>query len=121
MAIIDADIREQHRQEPGAASPDRFRALLLAERAGQEAVVADCEVTIEELTGQADVDSLLEREMALAGAERAQAALDEIDAALDDLRSGRYGRCTVCGNQIPEARLEVIPYARTCVFCPHPD
>jgi DnaK suppressor protein len=121
MAIIGADIQEQHRQEPGAASPDRFRAMLLAERSGQEAVVADCEVTIAELTGQTDVDSLLEREMALAGAERAQAALDEIAAALDELSSGRYGRCTVCGNQIPEARLEVIPYARSCVLCPHPD
>ena len=45
MAIIDAGIQEQNRLEPGAASPDRFRALLLAERAGQEAVVADCAVT----------------------------------------------------------------------------
>jgi DnaK suppressor protein len=121
MAIVEADIQAQHHREPGAARPERFRALLLAERAGQEAVVADCEVTIAELTGQTDVDSLLEREMAVVGAERAHAALDEIGAALDELRSGRYGRCTVCGERIPEARLEVIPYARTCVFCPRSD
>jgi DnaK suppressor protein len=118
MAIIDTNIQEQHRHERGATGPDRFRALLLTARAEQEAVIGDCEVTIAELTGQTDVDSLLEREMAVVGAERAQAAVDEIGAALDELRSGRYGRCAVCGDQIPEARLEVIPYARTCVTCP---
>jgi RNA polymerase-binding transcription factor DksA len=44
--------------------------------------------------------------------------LAEIDAALDRVRAGRYGRCERCGRQIPEARLEARPVARTCVSCP---
>jgi RNA polymerase-binding transcription factor DksA len=44
-----------------------------------------------------------------------QGHLDEIDAALARLAAGTYGRCEVCGRQIPAARLEARPTARTCV------
>ncbi|HWJ10332.1 MAG TPA: TraR/DksA C4-type zinc finger protein [Nocardioides sp.] len=41
----------------------------------------------------------------------------DVDAALDRLAAGTYGVCEVCGQPIPEARLEVRPTARTCVSC----
>ncbi|MFD1056358.1 TraR/DksA family transcriptional regulator [Terrabacter terrigena] len=41
--------------------------------------------------------------------------LDEVDAALARLEAGVYGRCEVCGEAIPAARLEARPTARTCV------
>jgi len=55
---------------------------------------------------------------AQASAERAQTLsliatarerLAEVDAALARMREGTYGRCEVCGDVIPEARLEARP------------
>jgi RNA polymerase-binding transcription factor DksA len=41
----------------------------------------------------------------------------EVDAALDRLRDGRYGRCERCGQPIGDARLEALPATRLCVRC----
>lgn len=40
-----------------------------------------------------------------------------IDAALERIEQGTYGRCTVCGDVIPEERLDAVPYATLCVAC----
>jgi RNA polymerase-binding transcription factor len=45
----------------------------------------------------------------------AEAHLLAIEAATLRLRQGSYGICEVCGQPIPEARLEARPTARTCV------
>ncbi|MGC5617175.1 TraR/DksA family transcriptional regulator [Georgenia sp. Z1491] len=44
-------------------------------------------------------------------------ALAAIDDALARRERGEGGRCTVCGNPIPPARLAVRPEATTCVGC----
>lgn len=41
----------------------------------------------------------------------------DLDRALERLERGDYGRCEVCGEPIPAARLEVRPAASTCVRC----
>ena len=41
----------------------------------------------------------------------------EIDAALDRIAAGTYGRCVHCGAAIPEERLEFRPFASGCVSC----
>ena len=46
-----------------------------------------------------------------------QRRLTMIDRALDRIRQETYGRCLSCGKQIPEARLEALPYAVLCVEC----
>jgi RNA polymerase-binding transcription factor DksA len=43
--------------------------------------------------------------------------IDEIDAALDRISDGTYGRCAHCGVAIPIERLEVRPFAAGCVAC----
>ena len=43
--------------------------------------------------------------------------IDEIDAALDRIADGTYGRCAHCGVDIPIERLEVRPFAAGCVAC----
>lgn len=48
-------------------------------------------------------------------AEALQATLNEVYAAQDRLTAGTYGRCTVCGEPIPEARLAFRPWSATCV------
>lgn len=44
-------------------------------------------------------------------------ALTEIDAALERLHDGSYGRCTSCGRDILRERLEVLPAAALCMAC----
>ena len=43
--------------------------------------------------------------------------LQQIDKALDRINQGTYGRCVKCGKEIPQERLEVLPYALMCVNC----
>jgi DnaK suppressor protein len=43
--------------------------------------------------------------------------LDEINAALERIADGTFGRCTHCGSPISEERLKALPYAPTCVRC----
>lgn len=43
--------------------------------------------------------------------------LREVDAALQRLRDGTYGRCEACGMRIPPARLAAYPTARLRVEC----
>ena len=43
--------------------------------------------------------------------------LQMINSALDRIKQGTYGRCLVCKEEIPEERLEAIPYAFMCIDC----
>ena len=43
--------------------------------------------------------------------------MERINAALDRLSEGTYGRCIRCGGAILAARLEVLPHAETCIDC----
>ena len=44
-------------------------------------------------------------------------ALDQIEAAIERIEDGSYGRCEECGVKISRSRLEAIPYAASCVRC----
>ena len=103
--------------ELDAETLTRLRVALTSERAALEGVVAERAATVAELTGQGDVDSLLEREVADASAGRARDAIEHIDAALARMDACTYGLCEACGLRIPVERLEVIPHARFCVPC----
>jgi RNA polymerase-binding transcription factor DksA len=43
--------------------------------------------------------------------------LGSIQAALDRMDDGRYGRCVHCSAPIPFERLELLPHADGCVAC----
>ena len=43
--------------------------------------------------------------------------IQEIRDALSRIDSGTYGRCTACGEAIPQKRLEALPTTRTCIAC----
>lgn len=43
--------------------------------------------------------------------------LAEVNAALDRIDRGTFGRCEACGHAITGARLEALPYARHCIAC----
>lgn len=44
-----------------------------------------------------------------------EALLSEVQAALKRIEDGTYGKCIVCGDPIPEKRLEAIPWAARCL------
>lgn len=58
-----------------------------------------------------------EQEFTLRLVENEEETLRQIDASLERIEDGTYGRCEECGTQIPEARLSAIPYATCCVKC----
>jgi len=68
--------------------------------------------------GSADAGSLkFEYEKELSVERNAEDLLRKVEHALDRIEQGGYGTCELCGATIPEARLEVLPYATLCVSC----
>lgn len=48
---------------------------------------------------------------------RGRRAVEEIDAALQRMSDGGYGKCVGCRKSIPVARLRALPTTRHCVDC----
>ena len=55
------------------------------------------------------------RELDVARQTMFEAKIALIDEALVRLERGKYGRCVVCGQPIPEERLELVPETPYCV------
>lgn len=56
-------------------------------------------------------------ERGMAFSENEKSMLKKIDRALEDVKNNTYGICKVCGKEIPEERLDFLPYAEYCVEC----
>lgn len=69
-----------------------------------------------EHTADAGSDSY-DREFALSLLSQGQDSLYEIEDALDRIKHGVYGICEISHKQIPQVRLEAIPFARLTVEC----
>jgi RNA polymerase-binding protein DksA len=102
---------------------DRFRKRLEEERAALESQLAEhgaggdsVEVSVDE--GFADsAQATAERSQLLAHIEQLHESRNEIDAALQRVDAGTFGKCERCGQDIAIERLEAIPTARLCVAC----
>jgi len=55
------------------------------------------------------------RELDVARQTMFEARLALIDEALERLAHGEYGKCVVCGREIPAERLELVPETPYCV------
>jgi len=93
---------------PAAATWEALRVLLEEQRAD---CVRQREVTLTE-TATSPPDPVAMRRAATM-----LLRIDEINAALDRISRGTYGRCTHCGVDIPTERLEFRPFAAGCVSC----
>lgn len=62
-----------------------------------------------------EATELYEREKDIALNEHTEEELTDIDRALQAVDNGTYGRCEVCGIDIPLERLDALPTATTCV------
>jgi RNA polymerase-binding protein DksA len=56
-----------------------------------------------------EIDSTLE--------ENSENVLAAIDAALQRIQDGTYGKCVNCGKEIGEERLKALPWATLCIDC----
>jgi RNA polymerase-binding transcription factor DksA len=57
----------------------------------------------------------VDRLAAVSTQEHLLAMLDEVRRARARVVAGTYGRCEVCGEPIPEGRLEARPWATRCI------
>jgi RNA polymerase-binding transcription factor len=62
-----------------------------------------------------DADMVFEAERNQAVANNAQVLLAQVQAALDRLDNGTYGKCVICGKDINPRRLEAQPWATLCL------
>ena len=91
-----------------ATSPESFRALL-------EGLRADC--VHEREMAVTEAATSMPDPVAVRRAAGLLFTIDEIDAALDRIAEGTFGRCTHCGVPIPVERLTARPFAAGCVAC----
>ncbi len=79
------------------------------------------EATGELLSGSADnhmadtATETYERELDEGLEEDAREQLRQVEKALARIESGEYGRCEVCGKEIPSERLEAVPWTTLCI------
>ena len=110
-------------------NPDKFRALLAAERDETVQLMSTLGADISALViarQDSNSDDEHDPEGSTLAFERSQTdallaqstkRLAEIAAALERLDAGTYGTCVRCGERIAVARLEARPYAPTCIAC----
>jgi RNA polymerase-binding transcription factor DksA len=91
-----------------ALEPIRARLREPQRDAGSEIALAD------QHPADAATDTEL-RELDLGTEVMFEARLRDVDDALRRLDDGTYGRCVVCGKQIPVERLELVPETPYCV------
>ncbi len=58
-----------------------------------------------------------DREFSLGLADKEQAVVHRINAAMERIDDGSYGKCELCDKKIAVARLKAVPYAELCVPC----
>jgi DnaK suppressor protein len=109
---------------------DKYQKRLEDERDRLEGIIEEARIEMEEarLTessserspdpGNAEAGSMkFEYEKELSMQQNSIDLLHKVQHALDLIEAGTYGSCESCGNDIPVARLDALPYATLCVNC----
>jgi RNA polymerase-binding protein DksA len=108
---------------------DHFRTLLEDERKRVKSAIdrlhSDHAESLEDETDELSTASdnhmgdvaadTLNREIDYGLEQDAGQVLAEIDAALQRIEDGSYGKCTQGGEEIPAERLEAVPWVRLCI------
>ncbi|GAA3621401.1 TraR/DksA family transcriptional regulator [Streptomyces fenghuangensis] len=110
LAALREDLEEQRRfrldqlrgfglPRPGTARPGAARAEAAWAGTTERAGTAEL----------AEIDARL--------AESARMVLADVEAALERMDRGGYGRCLLCSRPIPPRMLEIVPQTRYCAHC----
>jgi DnaK suppressor protein len=78
-----------------------------------EATATDLDSDSADLNETADMMESLDENKAIV--DQLEIQLLQVESALGKIESGTYGKCNVCGEEIPEARLDANPAALTCM------
>ncbi len=111
-AASSHDRRQQQLIRRRKVLQEEVAATLLRIDADRYAALAD---QVHDTKDHAIAQSLIET--GNAEVRRDAEEIRDIDAALERLRAGSYGKCVVCGTAIPEGRLEAYPTAKRCLPC----
>jgi RNA polymerase-binding protein DksA len=88
------------------------------ERDREEARLSETSADRSPDPGSAEAGSMkFEYEKELSIEKNLEDLLHKVEHALARVERGIYGICESCGESIPVARLEVLPYATFCVSC----
>jgi RNA polymerase-binding protein DksA len=96
---IQAALDNLHDENPGS----------ITDETGEDAVYDNHLADTATVTYDRELDYTLE--------ENSEHMLADIDAALQRIEDGTYGKCTNCGKEIPAERLEARPWATLCIDC----
>ena len=113
---------------PTADQRTELRSIVVAERERLVAQAAALDETFDELVAAADLEppddehdpdgtTAYERAQVSSLRSASHQVIVALDAALDALDAGTYGRCAGCGEPIPFDRLEAVPGTDRCVAC----
>ncbi len=108
---------------------DRFREALRKQKEQLQATIANHDIggaSLTDETGElsgSTADNHLadsatetyERELDEGLEEDATRQLREVEDAIGRIGDGTYGTCAVCGKEIPEDRLEAVPWTKLCI------
>jgi DnaK suppressor protein len=99
---------------------EQIRARLISERAHLLEEIEEVIDMPEQMTygsQAAAASQVFEQQRDMAMRERASQHLQAVDAALDRLDDGSFGRCVRCGRPIAPERLDALPWAAHCIEC----
>src|SRR6266852_7768528 len=100
-----------------------YRDKLLVRREGLVGQVQAAEAYSRERDAEATQDpadmaaNAYTKELLMSMSTNDRQLLNSIDAAMEQIENGQYGKCVNCGQPIQEKRLEAVPWARHCIRC----
>jgi DnaK suppressor protein len=100
-----------------------YRRHLLQMRGETVKNFLDLEGDLRTLAGEREIEYVdraqaIAWEQVLAGLDdRARRQVEEIEAALERIESGSFGRCEECGEALQAERLDTMLTARRCLHC----
>lgn len=99
---------------------NHYRRVLETRRAELDRRLTKIEHDLDQPGNPDDDDRAIERnnDEVLEGlGEAGQKELAAIEAALERIEAGTFGRCVRCGEPISDARLAAVPHAALCSDC----
>jgi DnaK suppressor protein len=98
---------------------EKYRRILEAKRKDLLSGSSDLEeIAIENAAEEFDrLQQQMNREVAIRNLDRQSTLLKSVQAALARINDGTYGTCLRCDEEIPEKRLNALPWAAYCVPC----
>ena len=92
-------------------------AEIMAGREAQQREGAPVELDQTKVGRLSRMDAMQQQAMAQASARRTEVELQRIRTAISRLRSGDYGNCVRCDEEIAQKRLTIDPATLICIDC----